>query len=297
LLETLAEWITWENVKALSNSSFTTSLIGALAGAFAGAIAAQRIAERSKLREELSKEIRNTNAGITLALTVANTMLSLKKQHTHGIKSTYDLEKKKCLDFLENNVKTNSTINETYTFTGDLRTLPELSPPIITLEEIVFSRLSATGRPLSLAASIVSAVQSLNNSILQRNELTKLFKEQSFPQGASLHAMYFGLPYGDGHRNQEFGDTIEAISLYTDDVIFFCILLCEDLRKHGLRTSLTYKQKINKESPKVIEAKFETHEQNELIPKNENYPTWFSAFQPSKEKKLPWWKFTLKDKP
>jgi len=47
-----------------------------------------------------------------------------------------------------------------------------------------------------------------------------LFKEQNLPQGANMESMYFGLQYGDGHTNQEFGDTIEAISLYTDDTIF-----------------------------------------------------------------------------
>lgn len=296
MLEFLSAWLSWDELKALSNSSFTTSLIGSLAGAFAGAIAAQRIAERSKLREELSKEIRNTNAGITLALTVANAVLSLKKQHIREIKSTYDTEKSNLLNFLNNKEKTPTTIKSTYTFRGDFRTLPELSPPIGTLEEIVFSRLSATGRPLSLAASIVSAIQSLNNSILQRNELAKLFKDQNFPQGANLHSMYFGLPYGDGHTNQEFGDTVEAMSLYSDDAIFFCILLCADLREHGLQTASTYKVKLKKNPPKVIEAKFETHEQNDLIPKSECYPTWFTAFQRPEEKKRHWYKLKFKKK-
>ena len=40
--------MSWENLVAISNSAFTTSLVGALAGAYAGAYAAHKISERSK---------------------------------------------------------------------------------------------------------------------------------------------------------------------------------------------------------------------------------------------------------
>ena len=58
----LPEWLSWNNAIALSNTTFTTSLVGALAGAYAGAYAAQRIAERSKERKQLLTQIRNCNA-------------------------------------------------------------------------------------------------------------------------------------------------------------------------------------------------------------------------------------------
>ena len=69
-----------ENLAAISNSAFTTSLVGALAGAYAGAYAAQKIAERSKERAEFQAQIRNTNAAITLSFMVCNAAISLKRQ-------------------------------------------------------------------------------------------------------------------------------------------------------------------------------------------------------------------------
>lgn len=291
MIEFFETWLTWENVKLLSNSAFSTALIGSLAGAFAGAIAAQRIAERSKLREELLKEIRNTNVGIMLALTIANSALSLKKQHIKKIKSDYDLERTKILDLLAHRNEPQSKTETIYSFTGDLRSLPELSTPIKTLEEIVFSRLSTIGRPLSLSAAIVNATQDLNTSILKRNELTKTFKENNFPIGASLLTMYFGLPYDSGHVNQEFGDTVEAISFYTDDVIFFSVLLCNDLREHGLSIAARYKKTLKTSPPPVNQATFDEPRQNGLIPSDESYPTWFTAFQKAPKKKRRWCKF------
>src|SRR5688500_8489592 len=94
-------WFTWENAKLFGNSAFTTSLIGALAGAFAGAVAAQRVAERSKRREELTKELRNTNAAITLAFSIVNGALAVKKQHVIELKGAYDAEVARHMDFAE----------------------------------------------------------------------------------------------------------------------------------------------------------------------------------------------------
>ena len=76
----LPDFISWENLAAIFNSSFSTSLVGALAGAYAGAKAAQKITERSKERAEFQTQIRNTNAAITFSFMVCNAAISLKKQ-------------------------------------------------------------------------------------------------------------------------------------------------------------------------------------------------------------------------
>ena len=81
--------MSWENLAAISNSAFTTSLVGALAGAYAGAYAAHKISERSKERADFQTQIRNTNAAITLSFMVFNAAISLKKQQTKGLCDTY----------------------------------------------------------------------------------------------------------------------------------------------------------------------------------------------------------------
>ena len=86
------DWLTWDNVKAFSNSKFVTAALGALAGAAGGAYAAQRIAERAKVREQLLQEARNSNAAIDLAHQICSTYLGLKEQHVRALKRTYDAE-------------------------------------------------------------------------------------------------------------------------------------------------------------------------------------------------------------
>jgi hypothetical protein len=98
--QSVEPWFSWENLKSLGNSAFTTSLLGALAGAWFGARSAQRVAERGKLREELTKEIRNVNAANALSFGIVNSMLALKKQHVAALKSDYDTERQRHADYL-----------------------------------------------------------------------------------------------------------------------------------------------------------------------------------------------------
>lgn len=286
----LAPWLSWETVKIFGNSAFTTSLVGALSGAFAGAVAAQHVAERSKLRDELTKEIRNINAAITLAFSVVNGMLALKQQHVRALKTTYDEERARHADYSAKRSVGLIQGNSPYLIKADFRSIPIMSPPVATVQEVVFGRLSATGRPLSLTASLAEAVGNLNASIAKRNELVELFKEGQFPKGADLPAMYLGLPYDEGHLNQEYGDTVEAIAMYTDDAIFFSHLLCRDLREYGLKVVEQNRNTLKGAPPRVTEVDFTLAQESKLLPEDDKYATWFTAFQPSPESKPKrWW--------
>jgi gas vesicle protein len=265
-------------------------LVGALAGAFAGAWAAQRIAERSKSREELTKEIRNINAGMTVALSIFSSITGLKKQHLKEMSENYISDRE---FIIKSHTKKNESQPETTEVRSiriDLRNIAELSPPTELLKEIVFSRLSATERPLSLASAITEAIQNLNYSISARNNLIQAFKIGQFPPGADIKAMYFGLEYGDGHVNQEYGDSLIGMSSHTDDVIFFCRLLCKDLRDYGLRVAARYKKEFKKNPPTINEISFEAPQQEGLIPEDDNYLSWFAGFQKKPNTKQTFWK-------
>lgn len=287
----LSPWMTWDSVKAFSNSAFTTSLIGALSGAFAGAAAAQRVAERSKLRDELTKEIRNTNAAITLAFSAVNGVLAIKKQHVRELKATYDAECARHADYVAKRSVGLIQGNAPYELNADFRSMPLMSPPVETVQEIVFGRLSASGRPLSAVAALAEAIKSLNTAITKRNELIDLFKHHRFPPGADLPALYLGIPYAEGQRNQEYGDTVTAIALHTDDAIFFGHLLCRDLREHGLKVVERNKATLKGLPLRVTDVDFKLAREGNLLPAESNYPTWFTAFQPAPElEPKRWWR-------
>ncbi|MFK9007581.1 hypothetical protein [Pseudomonas pergaminensis] len=275
----------WENIKGFANSSFTTSL----AGAFAGAIAAQRIAEKGKFRDELVKEFQATNAVISLAAGMASQAMALKKQHVRALKSAYDNDQKNFEAHKEKIFGRQIASNTTFEIKPNLLYLQEISPPIAKLQDIVLSRLSAVGRTISVVTALADSVGNLNGALSRRNELLNTFKNNQFPEGATFHHMYLGLPYGETHTNQEYGGSVEAISLYTDDIIFFSIKLCEDLRDHGETLKKRYKSRLRGSPPRISTVDFEKPRQDGLVPKDEDYVDWLSGFVTVQKASSKWW--------
>src|SRR5215207_695948 len=109
-----------DRMTGFANSNFATSLIGSLTGAFAGA--AQRIVERSKDRELLAKEIRQLNAATTLLSSVANTHITLKKQHVKRLRDEYEEEHRNVLGFLEARKAGRAPPQQTIDFKADMQT-------------------------------------------------------------------------------------------------------------------------------------------------------------------------------
>ncbi|MBN3864670.1 hypothetical protein HCU66_20775 [Pseudomonas frederiksbergensis] len=275
----------WENIKGFANSAFTTSL----AGAFAGAIAAQRIAEKGKFREELVKEFHHTNAVIVLAIATASVALALKKQHIKGLKEAYDEDQRNYQAHREKILNRQIAANTPLVINPNLLYLQEISPPIATIQEIVLSRLSTLGRAISTVTALTDAVANLNGALSMRNELLEVFKNKQFPEGATLEHMYLGLRYGEGHTNQEYGGSIQAISTYTDDVIFFCIKLCEDVRDHGEILNQRFKSRLRGDPPEISRFDFEGARQEGWIPKDEDYEKWLSGFVSVPRNAPNWW--------
>lgn len=277
----------WENVKGFANSSFTISL----AGAFAGATAAQRIAEKGKFREELLKEFQHTSAVISLATAVACQALALKKQHVKALKDSYDDDLKKFEAHKEKIIGKKIAANTPFEISPNLLFLQEISPPTATIQDIVLSRLSTVGRTIGTVTALADSVGNLNGALSKRNELLNTFKNQQFPEGATFHHMYLGLPYRETQTNQEYGGSIEAISLYTDDIIFFSIKLCEDLRDHGEILKKRYKSRLRGSPPTIPTVDFEKPRQDGLVPKDEEYENWLSGFVTVQTIAPKWWQF------
>lgn len=275
------------STKDFANSAFTTSLVGALAGAFAGAIAAQRIAEKGKFREELIKEFHYTNSALALSMAVTNVAMALKKQHVKNLKDSYDEDQQRFLEFKTKIRKGEIDAKTPFELSPNLLFLEKISPPVGSLQEIILSRLLVVGRAIPAVTALADAVTNLNGALTKRNELLERFQNKEFSEGASFEHMYLGLRYGSGHTNQEYMGYIQAISSYTDDVIFFCIKLCEDLEVHGETLNKRYKSKLRGAPPRLTTLNFEQSYKEGWIPKDEEYEKWLSGFhnRPPSQKK------------
>lgn len=279
----LPEFMTWENLAAISNSAFTTSLVGALAGAYAGAYAAQKIAERSKERAEFQAQIRNTNAAITLSFMVCNAAISLKKQQTKGLCESYFKKKAELEGFLQKRKAGEISHDVQFEFQADLRSVPFPAVPIEALRSLVYEKLSVSGRPLALVATLAGALSSLAETIENRNGLITSFKQLP-PQArdAALPALYFGRPYGEGHVSTEYLDTMTGLQDLTDDVIFFSRLLCEDLAAHGNKVLDKFKSQFKGVIEQINAIELSTEKTAGLIPPNEQYSEWLDGFRERK---------------
>ncbi|MGY2259283.1 hypothetical protein [Pseudomonas sp. SDO55104_S430] len=264
----------WDYIKNVANSAFTTSL----AGAFAGATAAQHIAEKGKFRDEIVKEIHKTNAGTMLTLATANLALAIKKQH---LKELFDSHQAVCISY-ESHIKKISTgqidKEEPFLLQCNLMTLPEITPPIESLQEIVLSNMAHAGFSISIATSLAEAVKSLNTAIAKRNEIINNYKSNQIPEGATVNQLYLGLEYKPGVRNKEYGDVVRAIYEYNDDVIFFSIKLCKEIQDHGSNLIRRYKRRLRGDPPQVAKADFEKAKNGGLLPDEKDYDGWTSGF-------------------
>lgn len=277
-MASLADIFTWENANAFLSSAFAISLVGALAGAYAGAMAAQRIAERAKEREQLLTQIRSTNAAIMVAFVICNAGIRLKKQHAKAMYEAFTAKKRELIEYHRKR-KTGEIQGEPpFEFQADLQSLQIPLVPIDILRGQVYEKLSVSGRPLALVVTLAGALSSLSDIIKIRNELIERFKQLTPDGRKALPALYFGLPFGEGHVSTEYADTIEALHNLTDDVIFFSELLCKDLEDHGNKTLAAYKSRFKDTLESVHSIDFARARAEGLMPSEANYVDWMDGF-------------------
>src|SRR2546430_831155 len=76
-------------VGSFFGSTFGVAFISASVGAFAGAFGAQVIAERASTRRRHRGELANIKRAVTLAYSITNTYIAVKKQHAKPLKEKY----------------------------------------------------------------------------------------------------------------------------------------------------------------------------------------------------------------
>lgn len=263
------------------NSQFASSLIGALAGAFAGAWAAKKIADRGKLQEQLLAQIRNTNAAIIVSFSICNTALALKSQYTKKMYDEFMSKRAELSDLREKQKNSTAAQGAEFELRADFRRLQMPYVPIDILRTQVYEKLSVSGRPLALIATIEGALSSLDDTITKRNTLIEHFK--TMPQDSKdIVNLYFGFQLDNGHRSTEYFDTVEAINRLIDDVIFFSELLSRDLEKHGNASLKAYQTRFKGVCEKIQSADLSKARQAGLMPDEKEYESWLSAFKETK---------------
>ncbi len=259
----------------LMNSQFISSVVGALTGAFFGAYAAHKIGTNARKRELLEAQLRSTNVAISSAFLTCNSVLGLKGQHVKSLYEDHIAERAR----FETTLKNPPASGQIH-FAMDLKTLHMPFVPFDDVLRTIQEQVNVRGRPLALVSAIQNSLASLRESLVYRNKLIDQFKSnfQRVPEQQKLE-IYFGLPLPDGSVNQEYPDTLKAISNYTDDVIFFSSLLCSDLVAHGEKIRAQYRAAFGRHLDKTTSPDFKTEKADKLMPDEKEYKDWLTMFQ------------------
>ena len=269
-----------EKLYAFANSQFLSSIMGALAGAFAGALAAHKIGTNAKKREDIELEIRAVNLAISAAFLTCNSVLGMKNQHIKEMYEKYFSEKDRYIKTLNNPPQAGQPIH----FDTDLKALHMPFVPFDDAIQNIQDRISINGRPLALLSAIANSLNTLRSCLEYRNQLIEKSKSM-FPNLSEQDKLnyYFGLPLKGGSVNQEYSDTIEGVSQYADDVIFFSSLLCSDLNKYGEQLRDLYIKKYGRKITKITRPDFNTEKSKDLMPGPDQYEDWMTMFQANEE--------------
>jgi hypothetical protein len=253
-------------VGQLLNSNFSA----AIAGAFAGAVASVLIVERGARRRELLLEIRSTNAAIMVAFTIVNSLISLKGQHIKKLGDTLKQQRAELDKFEVRRKKGELAQGEFFQFDADFQTVALMETPIDVLRGIAFDKLTLEGRPLMLLAMLAQSLNSLEQSISDRTAVIREFQANSPNPPKDLVCRYFGLPLEGGHVDARYPSSVNAISHYTDDCLFFGTLLIEDLHDHGK----SIRERQGWKEPAIALPNFDTDKSRGLLPDRSQYSDW-----------------------
>lgn len=157
--------------------------------------------------------------------------------------------------------------------------------PIDLLRQLVLEKISVTGRPLALIATLSGSIVSLAQVLEKRTSLVEDFKSiRQEERNRVMPVFYFGLPFGDGHVSEEFPDMVEALYRVTDDVIFFTDLLISDLIAHGERVLASYKKVAKLKSEKISKIDMSPAYDQGLMPDRAQYEDWLIGFRDDAQK-------------
>ncbi|MEI8714774.1 hypothetical protein [Mesorhizobium sp. ISC11] len=262
-----------------SSPNFVPSVVG-IAAAFAGSWGAQIAILRRERRREITANLNSLNESIALCFTIANSFMALKKQHLIGMVERFRATEAR-FEFFSNEQQARNEYNEVvnvFEFQAELHTLPLMKVQIDRLEKNVFEKLGLGMKSLALTVELAKAIELLNASIGERNNLIAKWYEGPRVSNDAMLFRYLGVKVRDG-ADEKYKQTLFAIETYCNDCIFFSMHLAQYLNEQANRVRRKHRHHVFWRLPKVAEADFSGAEAQSLIPDVQDYQSWLSAFR------------------
>ena len=261
---------------AILNSPFVLSLLGAAAGACIGAIVATRLVGKRQRREELVAEIRGTNVATMVALSICHKVLSLKRGHVLPLATKFAADMAAWNEFTRQRRTGERQGNTPPPISIDLRVVPSMTFPVMTLQRLLFDRISMFGRSLALMTTLSETAAWLTNANAKRNELVDRLRR--LPDATGVAQLYFGAPSPTGVANAEYPDAVAAVSSHTDELIFFSATLANDLAAHAQQLRADWIKEFGRRNvPGITAVDFTAARQNGLMPDDAKFAEWLAS--------------------
>lgn len=263
------------DLAAFFNSNLGVALIGGFFGSAGGAWGAQYIAMRSLRHKDVQQDLKYLNAATLLAMQIANSALGLKNQHILPLCRDYDQQ---LSDYLSERPVLHLLESDIWQFDLNLENPPSFSPSIQSLENIIVSKIFATGREISAVSELTDSITRYKSAVDTRSEAIKRI-EPLMQESAAL-ALYFGTPQKNGITDATYKTSTEALGEYLDQIIFFSVTLSNDLSARAKRLVDTEHSLFScNKRPYIVSPDWQSVMENGLIPSVENFPRWTGQFK------------------
>lgn len=139
-------------------------LLSALAGAGVGAFKAQYIAARNKRHDDLLKEVRAANAACTMAFSITDSFITIKRDIVRPLIEKFTKEKG-LFEVAGQNFIPNFSAPVDVQF--DLATFILIRTPVSHLQDIVYKSVSAPVRAISIMSVLDRTIVGLENKEIE----------------------------------------------------------------------------------------------------------------------------------
>ncbi|MCC0043906.1 MAG: hypothetical protein H6892_05845 [Brucellaceae bacterium] len=267
----LTDWLAaaWGQFATLSNAvTFVGVAISSAFAAYFGALGAQRIVAREIKQERKEREERIRQSAIRTCFTVMNAALIFKKQHAIELTNNYGAA------VVAAHAANEGDLAAPVQIRMDLRSLPLPRFPLSNAERLFFQEMQLSGRAAAAAGTLLQSIDLLSDSVRRRDEWLEEFRLGAKTDKERV-AAYAGLETPNG-RDERYANLVDAISSYTDDIIFFSAILEHDLSNNVEKSKRGWWRRVEKSGQG---GKIKWREgTEELMPDPEDYKEWMDGY-------------------
>jgi hypothetical protein len=227
------------------------------------------LTSRSQAKRRVVDELKAVHAARAVCFSITNRAIALKQQQIIPMKQRY--EKAVAAFQAHQRGMLDLPLN--------LQDLSQLKFPDAVLERIVFEKCAVGAKALAAAAALSGAIDDLRNTIDFRNGLVSEFRKgRAEMTELDRIQLYVGAPTAV-EVDRRFATNVEALSHYTDDCIYFSLLLSKELMDYGTSLRSRNRFKFRLGVPKFLPVDWTKANQAKLIPDESQYANWVAGFK------------------